>query len=1019
MLDDNASSGSFNESQYPQQSNTLRDQVSDIENFFNLRCKNENNPMFCYYNVNHFRNKIIDIRSIITKCLPDVFVVGETKLDSTFTNAQFFIENYFQPERSDVSSRSGGLIEYVRKGIIHKRMHDYELKHFESIASVITANKKHWFVLSFYRTERMENRGENIHRFFLELSSILTNVFTKYENIILMGDINIDSKDNKAAGFNQLHEFMDVFSLRNLIKDKTCYFKGHESSLDIILTNKPRCFLNSCALELGVSDCHKMVTTSLRSHVSRMKPKTVIYRSLKKFDETVFSKDLKSSLDREHTLIDTNSSYDSLLNIFIECLDRHAPLKNKKVRGNQCSFMNKELNKAIMIRSALKSKYNKNKNNFNRANFKRQRNLCVSLRKKAIKEDFEKTCSNLKNDSKNFFSKIKPYLTDKGALGSTDITLNENGKLISNEEELVEILNDFYINIIKYCSGNPSSDVTDHLINKSSDEVIDFIIDEYKHHPSIIKIKESGILCNKFSFKHVTEDEVYNILISLNPKKSVGLDTVPPYLVKLSAEVLKTPFTKLVNLSITEGVFPSKAKIAAVLPLFKAADRQLKKNYRPVSILTTFSKVFETILKNQIVPYTDECLSIFVSAYRKNYSTQHVLIRLLEEWRMNLDSGKIVGAILMDLSKAFDCIPHDILIAKLNAYGFDRNSLKYIFSYLKGRRQCVKINGIYSRFLTILAGVPQGSILGPILFNLFINDIFMFILNGNLHGFADDQTISGHADTLEQLKYILCSESNIAINWLKENKMIVNPSKFQAIVLSKSKKSVDTIFEIDQYQIKSSEYVKLLGITIDDKLTFDEHVSKLCKRAGGQLNQLYRFKNYLSPLAKKLSINSFINSNFNYCPLVWNFMSASNSKKVEKVQERALRFLHDILADTPYEDLLVLSGKTNMFVSRLKCLCTEIYKTVNNLSPKYMKDIFYQSNLRRSARLKYNIEVQKHKQVSFGKRSLRILGPMIWNILPTEIKSSSNLQSFKNNMEKWGGENCPIVSKFNSYLMAS
>ena len=139
--------------------------------------------------------------------------------------------------------------------------------------------------------------------------------------------------------------------------------------------------------------------------------------------------------------------------------------------------------------------------------------------------------------------------------------------------------------------------------------------------------------------------------------------------------------------------------------------------------------------------------------------------------------------------------------------------------------------------------------------------------------------------------------------------MIVNPSKFQVIVLSKSKQSIDTTFVIEGHQIKSSDCVKLLGISIDDKLSFDKHVSKLCKK-----------------LSKKLSINSFIYSNLNYCPLVWHFMSASNTKKVERIHERALRFLYGNVCNTSYEGLLRLSGKTSMFVSRIKCLCTEIYK---------------------------------------------------------------------------------------------
>ena len=197
-------------------------------------------------------------------------------------------------------------------------------------------------------------------------------------------------------------------------------------------------------------------------------------------------------------------------------------------------------------------------------------------------------------------------------------------------------------------------------------------------------------------------------LKSVDSKKSVGVDLIPPRIIKDSADILAKPLTDLINLSIQENVFPSKAKIAAVLPFFKKDDRLNKKNYRPISVLSSISKIFEKILKDKIMDYMDKILSPLISAYRKNYSSQHVLLRLLEEWRKGLDDGNMVGAILMDLSKAFDCIPHDLLIAKLHAYGFHKNALNYIYGYLKGRRQGVKLNGVYSHFLYILAGVPQG-----------------------------------------------------------------------------------------------------------------------------------------------------------------------------------------------------------------------------------------------------------------------------------------------------------------------
>ena len=182
-------------------------------------------------------------------------------------------------------------------------------------------------------------------------------------------------------------------------------------------------------------------------------------------------------------------------------------------------------------------------------------------------------------------------------------------------------------------------------------------------------------------------------------------------------------------------------------------------------------------------------------------------MRLIEEWREALDNKFLVGAVLMDLSKAFDCIPHDLLLAKLKAYGFDKHAIKYIYSYLKGRRQCVKINSEYSSYQTILSGVPQGTILGPLLFYLFLNDFFYFFDKASLHNFADDNTLSAKAKTLEELKSILTHECAIAIDWLKSNQMLANPGKFQVMFLTSSKDHILTPLSINQNLIESKQSV--------------------------------------------------------------------------------------------------------------------------------------------------------------------------------------------------------------------
>ena len=264
-----------------------------------------------------------------------------------------------------------------------------------------------------------------------------------------------------------------------------------------------------------------------------------------------------------------------------------------------------------------------------------------------------------------------------------------------------------------------------------------------------------------------------------------------------------------------------------------------------------------------------EYFSPLISAYRTNYSSQHVIIRLLEEWIKNLDDNLVVGALLTDLFKAFGCIPQDLLIAKLAAYDLSEEALMYILSYLSNRKQCVRINDTYSEFENIITSVPQGSILGPLLFNLSINDLLFFILIASVHNFTDDNRLSAFAENVSELINILQGESEVITDWFKENQMIVNPEKFRLVIIDKKKGDhTNENVVIDNKQIKAVPSVELLEIQLDDKLNFSTHFSNLCKSAANQLNALIALQKFLGFTEKKILINCYFMANFNYCPLV-------------------------------------------------------------------------------------------------------------------------------------------------------
>ena len=281
--------------------------------------------------------------------------------------------------------------------------------------------------------------------------------------------------------------------------------------------------------------------------------------------------------------------------------------------------------------------------------------------------------------------------------------------------------------------------------------------------------------------------------------------------------------------------------LSCITPIFKKGDRLLKTNYRPVSILATLAKVYEKLLYPQIYDYFDCIFSKYLGGFRKGHSTQHCLLIMLEKLRGALDKGLVTGILLTDLSKAFDRIPHELLAAKLYAYGFKKkkkNSVKLIYDYLSGRTQMTKVNNSFSKWLEIMFGVPQGSILGVILFNIYINDLF-FSAEFQMANFADDCSPFDFGATKDVIKK-LEEQPELLIEWYWCN--YPNPDKWHLIL---SKKGSSDFINIDGQKIFNSENEKVLGIYFDNKLNFEHHIGKItCPRESVVFYELPSEKDY-------------------------------------------------------------------------------------------------------------------------------------------------------------------------------
>ena len=244
----------------------------------------------------------------------------------------------------------------------------------------------------------------------------------------------------------------------------------------------------------------------------------------------------------------------------------------------------------------------------------------------------------------------------------------------------------------------------------------------------------------------------------------------------------------------------------------------------------------------------------------------------------------MVCTILIDLSKAFDCLPHELILAKLHAYGVDIKSLKLLQDYLSNRTQRVKLDSTLSSWLKILLGVPQVSILGPLFFNIFLNDMLWFIEKTDICNFADDNTIYSCAKSVNDVIENLQSDLKIALKWFKDNQMMANPGKFQFMILL-SKNTMNNSIVINNKTIESSKSVKLLGLTIDNKLNFGIHINNICKVASAKIKGLGRIRSRLNLSQSKILYNSFTLSQFNYCYLVWMFCSKTLENKINQIQK--------------------------------------------------------------------------------------------------------------------------------------
>ena len=368
------------------------------------------------------------------------------------------------------------------------------------------------------------------------------------------------------------------------------------------------------------------------------------------------------------------------------------------------------------------------------------------------------------------------------------------------------------------------------------------------------------------------------------------------------------------------------------------------------------------------------------------------------------DKNKVCAAVLTDLSKAFDCLKHDLLIAKLHTFGFDYRSLRFMYAYHNNRVQVTKVGSYYSEILDIIFGVPQGSILGPLLFNINIIDLFLIEhYRSDFSNYADDTTPYNCGNTFLEVISDLETTINNHFDWFCCNNFKVNTSKCHLFLSRSNLKFIN----IKNVSIGGSFSEKFLGVTVDSNFTFEKYINELCKKGNQKLHALARCAKYMSTEKRRTLFKAFVVSQFDYCPLVWMFHTKELNNRINSLREKALRLIYRN-RNLSFDELLKLDKSVSIYYRNLQYLLTEIYKVKMGLSPPIMNDILtLDENASYNLRSRVTVTRRNIRTNKFGFETITTIGAVLWRDLPNDIKNSDSLNIFKHRIKQWTPDNYP------------
>lgn len=901
--------------------------------------------------------------------------------------SKYNIDGYHTLDQDLYNPLGRGTILYISENINYKRRRDLEDKNFEVMWIEIKVNHKSTIIGSCYRSPSQTLLIRD--QYFSYMDNVIERILnTNVDSIYFGGDFNSRSKmwwidDINSPEGNKLYDMMVKHSLSQLINEPTRVTPTSKSCLDLVFTSTPGYVISASPQSPILGSDHSKLIVSVGLDIPEDQPVTrrvwnYNITNTNALERAISNHDWQSILRLDDVNLMASTFTDQLFGIF----ETHIPHQERLARKNDNPWFHDRIKTAINKRDKLYRKYVKKNNITNYRQFKANAENVNALVKESKESFLNNTCESLDehgSSSKSYWYIIKKLIGNKY---SPDIpTLVDSGITASTTEEKAKMFLDKFIKKFK------------HNYNENELPVC----------PPKTRMSLDTITINR--------DMVCKLLNELNVSKSCGNDNISNKMLKMVAEPLSEPLFMLFSKILLNGQFPDSWKLGTLVPIYKnKGSRNAVPNYRPVTLLNTIPKILERIIYDSISKYVLSNNLIFInqSGFLHGHDTQKQLMQIVHMLKANNNNGMETRGIFLDIEGAFDAIPHYLLIHKLRSYGFGPMLIELVHSYLQRRKLRVKVKNSLSQWSNIgdiNSGVPQGSILGPLLFLLYINDLPDAVHNCSLFLYADDSSlffpIPYEADVLVA-NDIISSDLNRMAAWSKSWKLNFKASKSSEVIFKSSRLPVrhHPTLKLNNETIPRVASHKHLGVILDCHLNFQAHIDKTILKCNNMLNPLKSLKMKLSSRHLERIFMSFIIPHLEYGSLIYSSACQRDLDRIDRVYYRASLLVSGCMFGTSKAKVLKCLGWMTLEDRRNEKMSLMIYDSLNNELPAYLQQSINQYyNPVRNPGLRQHRLFRIPPTLSHDMRRSPIIRAIgAWESIPATIRNIVSRNSFKYNI---------------------